>query len=147
MASNQAYYLCIKHLTGECKYSVCKNVHPENIKQANEEYVNKKIPRICYKFNFGPDGCPFKVCKFLHIYIKHQPSNTIIQQVSTPVKIDNLLSNIRSAESTIGRTVNVCGQIGVIAKHCNSWRRIGPPAERLCAVEPTGVLMIKPSQL
>lgn len=106
MASNQAYYLCIKHLTDECKYSVCKNVHPENIKQANEEYVNKKIPRICYKYNFGPDGCPFKICKFLHIYIKHQPSNTIVQQVSTPVKIDNLLSNIRSAVIYMDTLVN-----------------------------------------
>ena len=42
----------------------------------------------------------------MHIYIKHQPSNTIIQQVSTPVKIDNLLSNIRSAVVYMDTLVN-----------------------------------------
>ena len=53
----------------------------------------------------------------------------------------------RSAVSTTERMVSVCGLIGEITNACKSFRTIGPPAERLCAVEPTGVLMIKPSQL
>ncbi len=53
----------------------------------------------------------------------------------------------RSDESTTGRTVNVCGLMAEITNACKSLRTIGPPADKLCAVEPTGVLTIKPSQL
>ena len=34
----------------------------------------------------------------------------------------------------------MCGQIGEMTKASSVFRRIGPPAERLWAVEPTGVL-------
>ena len=51
------------------------------------------------------------------------------------------------AESTTGRLVRVWGLIGEITNACKSFRKIGPPADRLCAVDPTGVLMIRPSQL
>ena len=56
-------------------------------------------------------------------------------------------SKTRSAESTTGRFVSVWGLIGEITNACMSLRRIGPPTERLWAVDPTGVLIIRPSQL
>ena len=39
------------------------------------------------------------------------------------------------------------GLIGEITNACRLLRRMGPPADRLWAVEPTGVLTITPSQL
>lgn len=96
MAANQAYYLCIKHLDKSCKSPMCKNVHPDDVIRANEEYHKKQMPRICYKFNFDQNGCPFERCKYLHIYIKPHTNMKAIQQTMAPLRIDNLLSNIRS---------------------------------------------------
>ena len=45
------------------------------------------------------------------------------------------------------RVLLSCGLIGEMTKACKLLRRIGPPADRLWAVEPTGVLTIRPSQL
>ena len=57
------------------------------------------------------------------------------------------ISYTQSAESTTGRIVSVCGFSGTTTNACRFFRKIGPPAERQWAVDPTGVLMIKPSQL
>ena len=57
------------------------------------------------------------------------------------------ISYTQSAESITGRTVSVWGLSGTTTNACRCFRMIGPPAERQCAVEPTGVPTIKPSQL
>ena len=44
------------------------------------------------------------------------------------------------------RFPKVCGQIGVIAIAETSGLTMGPPAERLYAVDPVGVEKISPSQ-
>ena len=49
------------------------------------------------------------------------------------------------AESTTGRLVKAWGQIGVTTNAGSSWPNMGPPADKLCAVEPTGVLTMRPS--
>ena len=49
------------------------------------------------------------------------------------------------ALSTSGRWVSVWAQSGVTTNMWALGGRIGPPAERLCAVDPTGVAMIRPS--
>ena len=48
--------------------------------------------------------------------------------------------------TTSGRREKVCGQIGVRTATGSSGWTIGPPAERLYAVEPVGVEMINPSE-
>ncbi len=46
-----------------------------------------------------------------------------------------------------GRSVNVCGAIGVIHRAAADGATIGPPAASEYAVEPVGVAMITPSAL
>src|SRR3989339_1942444 len=54
-------------------------------------------------------------------------------------------STVLSALITIGRNDSECGHIGVITKTSIKVESIGPPAERLYAVEPVGVEIIRPS--
>jgi hypothetical protein len=46
----------------------------------------------------------------------------------------------------IERFVSVCGQIGVIAITLASGWMIGPPADRLYAVDPVAVAKMSPSE-
>src|SRR5260370_24288355 len=46
---------------------------------------------------------------------------------------------------TSGRSLSMCGQIGVITKDSTAGCKMGPPAEREYAVEPVGLATIRPS--
>src|SRR5688500_17524704 len=48
-------------------------------------------------------------------------------------------------ETTTGRNERLCGQIGVTQKASTPLSTIGPPADRLYAVEPLGVAAMTPS--
>ena len=56
-----------------------------------------------------------------------------------------LISTTLAASITIGRKLSECGQIGVMTIASIEPSRIGPPADRLYAVEPVGVETISPS--
>ena len=49
--------------------------------------------------------------------------------------------------TTTGRLVSVCGAMGVIVSPSTRGCRMGPPAERLYAVVPVGLAMMRPSAL
>jgi hypothetical protein len=49
------------------------------------------------------------------------------------------------SDNTIGRTVRLCGDIGVITKFADWGKMIGPPQLNEYAVEPVGVATISPS--
>jgi len=49
--------------------------------------------------------------------------------------------------STTGRTASVCGEIGVAMMPSMVGTRIGPPADKLYAVEPVAVATMIPSAL
>ena len=63
------------------------------------------------------------------------PSSLLVRTTS----ISELAGTIR------GRCVSVCGQIGVRINDGTAGLMIGPPAESEYAVEPVGVLTIRPS--
>ena len=47
----------------------------------------------------------------------------------------------------MGRLLSVCGAMGVMISASMAGCTIGPPADRLYAVDPVGIAMIKPSAL
>ena len=61
------------------------------------------------------------------------------------VLANNFISMEDESRTTTGRSVKVCGQIGVITKASTAGCTIGPPAESEYAVEPVGVPTINPS--
>ena len=52
-----------------------------------------------------------------------------------------------SAGMTTGRLVSVCGAIGLSTSALTAGCTMGPPADRLYAVDPVGLAMMSPSAL
>ena len=55
------------------------------------------------------------------------------------------METMASESMMIGRNDRECGQMGVMERTSRPGEIIGPPAERLYAVDPEGVAMITPS--
>jgi len=83
-----ANFLCVKHLSGECAFNPCKNIH-DITSEAREEYAKKGINRICNRFNNPTDPCPYVNCKFLHISINSP------QKVDKNSKVNAALSGLK----------------------------------------------------
>ena|SRR2546428_7052093 len=81
-----------------------------------------------------------KVVVELTFTVRESRETKKLDALPSILKLSTLLS-----ETTIGRTLKLCGQMGVITKFPEPGKTMGPPQLNEYAVDPVGVATIKPS--